>query len=113
MIDLRGKDRQAIITLAEAAFSPGTALWAYGSRVKGGNHEGSGLDLVVKTPQQQTLALERLANFKTALQASNIPILVQVLSWQHMPEAFKAGVLQNHEVLTVVGKEAMETICHD
>ncbi len=105
MIDLRDKDRQAIIALAEAVFSPGTALWAYGSRIKGSNHEGSDLDLVVRAAQQQVMELGQLSDFITALQESNIPILVQVLSWQHMPEAFKAGILKNHEVLTVVGKE--------
>lgn len=53
MIDLRDKERGAIIALAGKVFSPGTELWAYGSRVKGGNHEGSDLDLAVRAPQQQ------------------------------------------------------------
>ena len=105
MIDLRDKERGAIIALAGKVFSPGTELWAYGSRVKGGNHEGSDLDLAVRAPQQQEMLPGQLSDFKTALQESTIPILVQVLSWQHMPESFKAGILQDHEVLTVVGEE--------
>lgn len=104
MIDLRPQDRQIIIDQAQEAFSQGTQIWAYGSRIKGTSHNGSDLDLVIRAAQDQTLDLEQLDNFKAALQESNIPILVQALSWQHMPQRFQAGILKQHEVLMVVGE---------
>lgn len=106
MIDLREQDRQAITAMANNAFASGTELWAYGSRVKGTNHAASDLDLVVKTPDGIDFDLEQLVTFKDALQQSNIPLLVQAMSWQHIPAGFQNIILQNYEVLCVAKNNA-------
>ncbi|MEY8204247.1 MAG: hypothetical protein RPR40_04155 [Bermanella sp.] len=106
MIDLREKDRQIIIDIANGVFSTGTQLWAYGSRIKGSNHDASDLDLVVRAAKDDEFDLEQLTNFKTALQSSTIPILVQALSWQHIPEPFQKTILQGYEVLHIVPKDS-------
>ncbi|MFN5236631.1 MAG: nucleotidyltransferase domain-containing protein [Bacteroidota bacterium] len=50
---LRDKDREKLITIfsgVDTAFE----VWAYGSRVNGDAHEGSDLDLVIRTPGFRT-----------------------------------------------------------
>lgn len=101
MIDLQAKDREAICALAEETLPEGAEIWAYGSRVKGSNHEASDLDLAVHFPPELDFQ-ERVthrAKFLEALQESNIPIIVQVMSWQDIPESFRANIQQCYEVL--------------
>ena len=100
MIDLREKDQQAIGTLASQIFTSGTEIWAYGSRVKGTNHDTSDLDLVVHFPsgQSQVEDLQQLSDFIEALQDSNIPIIVQVFAWHSMPEVFQKNIQENYQV---------------
>ena len=99
MIDLTEKDRAEICRLANDIFAPNTELWAYGSRVKGTNHDTSDLDLVINTPAEQPLDVEQLVAFKLALQQSNIPIMIQVLDWLRIPESFRQNILTHYEVL--------------
>jgi predicted nucleotidyltransferase len=106
MIDLRDKDRRAIIDIANRVFSVGTEIWAYGCRIKGTHHDASDLDLVIKAPLEQEFDLEQLVDFQSALQESTIPILVQVLSWQHIPEHFQQTILHQYEVLFVATDES-------
>ncbi|MGB1108735.1 MAG: nucleotidyltransferase domain-containing protein [Gammaproteobacteria bacterium] len=99
MIDLREKDQQALIDIAGQTLPADAQLWAYGSRVKGTNHDTSDLDLVIKMPAGQTLPLDTLDEFQTALRDSNIPILIQAFDWDRLPQTFHANILAAHEVL--------------
>ena len=78
MIDLRDKDRRAICKIAEHVFSTGTEIWAYGSWVKGQNHDTSDLDLVVhfSPGQDRNIDYEQLSLFIEQLRNSNIQIFV-------------------------------------
>jgi predicted nucleotidyltransferase len=67
---------------------PQTQVWAYGSRVSGGAHEGSDLDLVLRNPAQLSASCEGWMDLKEALQASTLPILVDVHDWAHLPAEF-------------------------
>lgn len=102
MINIRNKDKQQISTIAQNVFPKGAEIWAYGSRIKGTNHETSDLDLVIKYKEKTTQAIDNLVKFKEQLQASNIPILIQVLDWEHIPESFQHNILKHHEVLCTV-----------
>ncbi|WP_252179626.1 nucleotidyltransferase domain-containing protein [Endozoicomonas sp. 4G] len=104
MIDLREKDRKSVCDLASQIFPCGTILWAYGSRVKGTHHDASDLDLVVHFPdgQDDIDSFNQLATFNEALRDSNIPIIVQVLSWSAIPESFKTNIKSCYEVLCLV-----------
>lgn len=106
MIDLREKDKVRIIALANQHLAQNTEVWAYGSRVKGTNHEASDLDLVLFCSLAEDFSLSDMAAFKDALQESNIPILVQVVSWWHIPESFQNNIKQRYDVLCVVDKQA-------
>ncbi len=99
MLELRDKDKNAIIQIAIQSLGNNTEVWAYGSRVKGSSHEASDLDLVIKTPSNDPLLPKQLAKFKLELQESNIPINVQSLDWNAIPENFKKNILMNYEVL--------------
>ncbi|MDE0621109.1 MAG: nucleotidyltransferase domain-containing protein, partial [Bryobacterales bacterium] len=54
---------------------PGIEVWAYGSRVNGRGHDGSDLDLVLRTPDLKRLAADRLRGFENAVRESTIPFL--------------------------------------
>ena len=101
MIDLREKDRKGICALAEQIFPSGTEIWAYGSRVKGTNHDASDLDLVVHFPAEQSReeGFNQLAEFIEALRDSNIPIIVQVMAWRAIPDHFKTNIQSCYRVL--------------
>jgi len=104
MLKLREKDKNAIIKIAIQTLGNHTEVWAYGSRVKGSSHETSDLDLVIKTPSNDPLLPEQLAKFKLELQESNIPINVQSLDWNAIPENFKKNILMDYEVF-IAGNE--------
>lgn len=101
MIDLRDKDRQAICEIAQKLFVKGTEIWAYGSRVKGTNHDTSDLDLVVHFPPEQDKDddYEQLSLFIETLRDSNIPIIVQVMAWHSIPDHFRTNIQSNYQVL--------------
>lgn len=85
--------------------APDAEVWAYGSRVAGGAHEGSDLDLVLRQPGQLTQPQKNLARLRDALVESNIPILVEVLDWARIPETFRREIERRH--VTLVAAETV------
>jgi len=71
----------------------------YGSRVNGEAHDGSDLDLVVRSKNQEPVPIKQYADWLEKIQESNIPILVQLFDWTRIPESFKKSILIKHEVL--------------
>ena len=59
---------------------PTATVWAYGSRVTGGAHPGSDLDLAVQGASP--------ARLKAAFVESDVPILVDVADWEALPPAW-------------------------
>ena len=55
---------------------PDVEVWAYGSRVNGRSHDGSDLDLVLRSPTLEPLG-DGYMDLVEVLEQSNIPILVQ------------------------------------
>ena len=68
-------------------------VWAYGSRVKQQNHEGSDLDLVVVS---DNVTWSDVLAFREVLRDSNIPIFVDVMDWNVIPESFKQEIQSCH-----------------
>lgn len=62
-------------------------------------HEGSDLDLVVIPDGYDQVDFGEVFTFKDLLQESSIPILVQVLDWNRIPESFRENILMEYEVL--------------
>lgn len=78
---------------------PAVAVWAYGSRVNGNNHEGSDLDLVLRGPNLAALPAGLISRFREALTYSNLPIFVDVHDWTLLPASFHPRILARYEVL--------------
>lgn len=78
---------------------PEAQVWAYGSRVTGTAHEGSDLDLVLRNPSDLSQEVAGWHDLKEALQASLLPILVDVHDWAHLPKAFHRNIEAGYVVL--------------
>ena len=76
-------------------YLPDAEIWAFGSRVTRQNHEASDLDLVVHNQQPS----EALASFKEAVLNSNIPVLIDILDWENIPDAFKKEIQTQYIIL--------------
>lgn len=84
-----------------ATHTPQAQAWVYGSRVNGGAHEGSDLDLVLRNPTDLTQDVSGWSELKEALQASDLPILVDVHLWSRLPQAFHASIEAGYVELQV------------
>ncbi len=87
-----------LIPLFEAVGQP-IEVWAYGSRVTGGAHPGSDLDLVVLPQNQEPLPFEVLNNLQKRIRESNIPILVELRDFYRLPESFRKNIEAQHEAI--------------
>ncbi len=97
-LHLRESDRNHLLAILNRLLPTATA-WAYGSRVSGTAHEASDLDLVLRSPTLEPIALEALNQFKLALRDSNIPILIDVRDWARLPPLFQDEILKQYVVL--------------
>jgi hypothetical protein len=82
----------ALLRTLLLAHVPHAQVWAYGSRVHGGAHEGSDLDLVLRNPAQLTARCQGCDSLKQALQESALPILVDVHDWTQLPADFQRTI---------------------
>ena len=66
--------------------------------VNGSAHEGSDLDLVLRSHTLEPLGPE-YSDLVAALEESNIPILVQVHDWARLPKSFRREIQRAYVVL--------------
>jgi predicted nucleotidyltransferase len=78
---------------------PHAEVWAYGSRVTGGAHEGSDLDLVLRNLVDLTQDVVGWVELNEALQNSMLPMLVEVHLWSRLPEAFYRNIEASYVVV--------------
>lgn len=79
---------------------PGVEVWAYGRRVNGRGHDGSDLDLVLRTSDLRRLPVDQLRGFEDAVRESTIPFLVQAHDWACLPERFHREIERDYVVLS-------------
>ena len=96
-LDLPLRYRHMVETLLRE-YVPNTEVWAYGSRINGESHEGSDLDLVLRSPTLEPLGIA-LTDLVEAFRESNIPILVQASDWAILPESFQREIARSYVVL--------------
>ncbi len=78
---------------------PDREVWAFGSRVHGGNLKPfSDLDLALPAPEP--LPLGTLSNLKEAFQASDLPFKVDIIERAFVDPGFWDIVVRDHEVLS-------------
>jgi len=82
---------------------PNAEVWAYGSRVSGGGHDSSDLDIVLRNPDDLNKPQENLIELRDALSESDIPTLVDALDWARIPESFRANIEKRYEVVQKAG----------
>jgi predicted nucleotidyltransferase len=95
---IRPKDHERLIAIFESASVP-IQVWAYGSRVNGNAHDGSDLDLVIRTQDNEKLPIQVLQPLLDKIKYSNIPIIVELFDWARLPDSFHKNILAQHEVL--------------
>jgi uncharacterized protein len=95
---LRAKDKERLIKIMKSVDTP-IEVWAYGSRVNGDAHEGSDLDLVIRTSTLQKLPFVVFSDLKEKIIDSNIPIVVEIHDWARLPDSFHKNIERQHEVL--------------
>jgi len=81
------------------AHVPSAEVWAYGSRVTGGSHEASDLDLVLRNPRNLLEETGTLYELKEAFTESNLPIRVDVMDWARVPASFHKEIKRAHVVV--------------
>lgn len=97
---LRDKDKQQLLRLL-ARHLPDVTVWAYGSRVNGGAHDASDLDIVLRSPDLSPIPLVALEDFLQALKDSTIPIIVEARDWARLPASFHQEILKKYVVLNM------------
>ena len=97
-LDLPARHRARVEAMLRE-HAPGVETWAYGSRVGGGSHEGSDLDLVLRGPALAPLPPGVLADLEEAFERSNVPILIQAHDWAGLPERFHREIERCYVVL--------------
>ena len=97
-LHLLTRHRETLLALLREHL-PGIEVWAYGSRVNGQSHDGSDLDLVLRSPDLQEIPIGQVADFREALRESNIPFLVEARDWARLPESFHPEIEREYVVL--------------
>ena len=94
---IREKDRLALCAYFKTIKIP-IEIWAYGSRINGTAHEGSDLDLVIRTKDLQPFPVNEYNQLIETIRESNIPILVEIRDWTRLPESFHKQIEKRYEV---------------
>lgn len=76
--------------------APDAIVWAYGSRITGDCHEGSDLDLVIKTFGHSEKSISKIRN---AFSESNIPFLIDIRYWEDLPASFQEEIAKKYIVI--------------
>ena len=94
-------------------YLPQAEVWAYGSRVNGDHYDASDLDLVVRQPDNLTRPQPDLDEVAAAFSDSDLPILVQIVDWARIPDAFREEIQADYVVLQPAdGATAAATDAH-
>ncbi len=75
---------------------PHAEIWAYGSRINGSAHDGSDLDLVIRTRTSEDANAWELKEIFTE---SNIPFLIDIHEFDLLPKSFQEEILKKYVVL--------------
>jgi len=97
-LHIRPQDLQRLLKFLEIHL-PDVDVWAYGSRVNGRSHDGSDLDLVLRSPDLSPIDWDKLNALDEALKESNIPIIIEARDWSRLPESFHHEIAKNYVII--------------
>ena len=103
-IDVTVEQRKTILSLLERHL-PGTAAWAYGSRVKRTSRPTSDLDLVVFATSERSC---RVGDLREAFEESDLPFRVDLFVWDEVPKSFRKRIKAERVVLVEKEQRASE-----
>jgi len=108
---LREKYKDNLVRIFSSIDLP-IEVWAYGSRVNGKAHEGSDLDLVIRTSDLSPMPLVIFNDLYYKIKNSNIPILADLFDWARLPASFHHNIKKEHKVLytTLAEKDTHTTM---
>lgn len=75
---------------------PHAQVWVYGSRITGHAHEGSDVDIVLRNPANLTAEIPELPELQEAVRESNLPMLIDIHDWAHLPTDFHHNIESNY-----------------
>ena len=96
-LDMKVKHKADIERLIKQHL-PGVEVWAYGSRTTGGSHEGSDLNLVLRTADLRPVDESGFSALTNALTESSIPFLVEIRDWARLSQGFHSEIEKEHIV---------------
>ena len=102
-IHLEPRHRSELLDLLHKHL-PGIEVWAYGSRVNGLSHDGSDLDLVLRSPDLTKIPIDQLVDFEDAFRESNVPFLVEARDWARLPGTFHKEIERQYVILCDLAK---------
>ena len=98
MLDLKPPDEKAILALLDQ-YAPSAEIWAFGSRVTGGAHAASDLDLAIRNQPDPDVPHQHINALQRALAESDVTILVDVVDWATIPENFRREIERAYRVV--------------
>lgn len=84
-----------ILTNIFESYCPEAEIWAYGSRVKGEAHEGSDLDMVVRSFNSN----KNIYKLRELINDSNIPILTDILEFEKLLKTFQEEIEKEYVII--------------
>ena len=96
------RNRDEIVALLRMHL-PYVEVWAYGSRLNGRSHGGSGLDSVLRGPQLAENDASQPAEIRESFRESTVPFLIEARDWARLPESFDCEVERSLVVLVERG----------
>ena len=93
-IDISPEHKSRLLKVL-AEHMPDAQVLVYGSRVNGRSHEGSDIDIALRTKDLEPIDTERLERLAQAIESVNLPFVVDVRDWANLPASFQAEIL-NH-----------------
>ncbi len=78
------------------SYCPCAEIWVYGSRLNGGAHAGSDLDLAVKNFNSENC---NIFDLKQILNNSSIPFLIDIFEFDKLPSNFQDEIKKNHAII--------------
>lgn len=109
-IDLSPEHKSRLLN-AIGKYMPNVEILAYGSRINGRSHDGSDLDIALRTHDLKPIEFGLFALLRQAIDDANLPFIVDIRDWASLPSNFKEEILKQPVVLNETIKDVCDDVC--
>lgn len=88
--DLVDEHRRIVVAILQSLLPAGTAVWVFGSRVRGRARRHSDLDLAIDAGR--ILTLDETAQLREAFAESDLPYCVDLVDWRAVGDDFRGMI---------------------